>query len=1169
MVKVDSKEIPFYSLDTLDTFIRRVAVNKNTLPEYLVFDPELTLDVITKTKKTSSKNLLQLAIESPTSFAEWYSQVKPMFPKVANDDLAKIYLTFNESILESVAGSDQLVEMIIFSIQDEMEKLNIKIDSKLYDFWKKDKKEFLKKLQGKVAQIKKTDQDLIEVTRTLTTAKQVTTTPFIYDQVKIWYPIINLEKTMPEQIFNDIHPTFEAPLATINNIFKISEDISDPPVEWRTSMENILIIKVLRSNIITPLSEERNRIKEYYNDMFVMNRDNKLLIGIGAKLESHEMDTAFTMSRFKSILRTYNDFEFGEGEFESISGSVLMADIDFDKFIFADEAMINPVFSNYISVDESKKASKKRSSVFVNFFDPSRTDLGAVFISITGIRVMRNDKDIRQINDKDKTHFPLGSNFVKIKILRAQNKEAVDHSIDILSRLFSLYKNDQKNIIETYRKYIPDFATKNEEDLIIETNEKYIASDLFVSNYTRSCSNKPRLIEKDEANDLKQKGIQVIQFPKTEAEGNQHYYSCDEYVTHPYVGLRVNKLSNKDKYPYIPCCFKTDQTVRKATPYRVYYLEEELQEETAQQRIITTNKFTGYDKFGDIPKNIEKLLKIFDNSYEYLRKGVTDTKSSFLECILQITDPVINKMTEEERIEHIKNERNILARNITSVIFQSNYGENDTYIQETIKDSETYLDPERFSEFFSNHYGINIYLMKREHEKSEGHIVYPRSKWVLFTPKQESNISIIIYEHLGNESDNARYPRCELIVKWTKGTTEVLYSYSLEDPLVKGLKKLYNSYTSYSQDCNQVLIPSIDFNGTISSQYIDNYGKSRGIILDTDKGQIGLITEPLPIFETDNLISYEQLMDFTTNSKVLKKYVEKIGASFLGQNKLIYGMEKYEISFTYENYLFTAIIEKPLQGVEITSSRNISLPLSISKSFAKLHQSARYIQSLCLYCYSKSLNNNQNVNIDRAIQWTDKGIVIDPDHDLEVSSPVLNGNIVKVDSEETKNRLIYYLVLMIQRKPEYVKNYRNNIWAENFFQDVLDYDEIPNTYIFNNSELFTRKKNNYEIYNHIVSSRDDGYFFKNSKVMNDKVVLILPAKNINHAIDIASYYKFKGIVSDDTHNINTKIYNIYLYQSSENIKIKRFNGATNESQSILTFKKNGQLKFFAVIPCIC
>ena len=155
----------------------------------------------------------------------------------------------------------------------------------------------------------------------------------------------------------------------------------------------------------------------------------------------------------------------------------------------------------------------------------------------------------------------------------------------------------------------------------------------------------------------------VMVYPKEEINGIiPRNYVCD----HPkdiYPSIRDNPLSNNDIVPYLPCCYPKNHEDKPGSIYRHYYYEEELKvkEDKSQQDIIVTYKFAPKDQYGKLPEDIEKILNIFKKSdkFTFVRKGVSDSPSSFLECVVEgmYEETKFLKKNDTERREYIINTR--------------------------------------------------------------------------------------------------------------------------------------------------------------------------------------------------------------------------------------------------------------------------------------------------------------------------------------------------------------------------------------------------------------------------------------------------------------------------------------------------------------------------------
>lgn len=81
--------------------------------------------------------------------------------------------------------------------------------------------------------------------------------------------------------------------------------------------------------------------------------------------------------------------------------------------------------------------------------------------------------------------------------------------------------------------------------------------DLFINNYSRECPKLPILITEEEARTY---NIKCLEY-------HGKYYTAPPGF---YVGLKVNRLHNNDKYPYLVTVYKTDHSTNKNKPTYKY-----------------------------------------------------------------------------------------------------------------------------------------------------------------------------------------------------------------------------------------------------------------------------------------------------------------------------------------------------------------------------------------------------------------------------------------------------------------------------------------------------------------------------------------------------------------------------------------------------------------------
>ena len=96
--------------------------------------------------------------------------------------------------------------------------------------------------------------------------------------------------------------------------------------------------------------------------------------------------------------------------------------------------------------------------------------------------------------------FPYGSDYVRVKITKADNMTSVELFQNIFSKLMYIYNNQYKKIVTFYRKFLPKFGerTKRAPRLPKSLKLKDIAPEVFVKGYPPKCPKQPTIIEDEE-----------------------------------------------------------------------------------------------------------------------------------------------------------------------------------------------------------------------------------------------------------------------------------------------------------------------------------------------------------------------------------------------------------------------------------------------------------------------------------------------------------------------------------------------------------------------------------------------------------------------------------------------------------------------------------------------
>ena len=204
-----------------------------------------------------------------------------------------------------------------------------------------------------------------------------------------------------------------------------------------------------------------------------------------------------------------------------------------------------------------------------------------------------------------------------------------------------------------------------------------------------------------------------------------------------------------------------------------------------------------------------------------------------------------------------------MANNINlSLLKQELYDFSEEEIKIQLEDHTKFMDPAlyyRAIEGIFHMMNMNIFVfVPPDEDKNDdfGSLEIPRYKLFHARPKRGKGISIIIFKHLGSESDNLNYPQCELIVDCDQNNnfirkffeekmTDLLY-----DTMIETSKTIswYIDPITNEPVANVNLYSTFYFRGILGKiphgQIIDNYGKLRGLVFTYKEEEITVMFPP-------------------------------------------------------------------------------------------------------------------------------------------------------------------------------------------------------------------------------------------------------------------------------------------------------------------------------------
>jgi len=1159
MIQVNNKNFPTYDFDTEDSIVSRIAYNMKTKPIYIYkkedekhnIIAEDILEIIKKDGETNSdfnlfKNNNQSKFGKDIDFKKDIVYIWIVYNKKL-EELADI----NTIILEDIA--DRLFQEDYLNSKEEFEKV-----------WK-EKDNIKRKLNAEIENHSINVEKYGELFKFFDDIKENNVyTDFITEKFDVLFNI-NLNYTLIE-LFNKIIVNKVAPFATFKNYYKILKNFI-PSVEWSETSDEYITLKV---------NTKTGEISEYTDVLLMLTTEKKLECVFSLSIDNDVVSKEIFIDRILSCINLQK-IDYKNISENNISGVFYFPNLKFNSYVFSDLVMLDPAISTLISIDEYTKPTKKNGWLYMHY---NHINTGHISCSLLSKR--ENDKNT------DKKLFIEGEKYIRIHITKAKNKEAVLIFQKMFSKILSYYNLKYNEIVSIYKKYIPDFGEQKEIQTKSKT-KKILSDEVFIKNYSRNCSpaRKPTVISKEEKKEYKD--YEIMKFPRDENEDNkvkyksdgvnQNYYIC-ENEEYPFPGLQVNKLSNSDVFPFVPCCFKTDQKDKKGSVYRQYYFDEEVESKVKkQQNLILTDKFLDTNTFGELSQNIKKFFETLDNevNYKYIRVGVERNHTSFLSCVMfalsEQTD--ILNYEGEERVKKVLETRKILSKEqFAPGCRQSLYDVDISEIQQNIQNTEHYLEPKLYIQLLESYFSCNIFLFNSES------IVSPRFIQSYYR-KIQKGPCVFIYEHMGSESDHAKYPQCELIVKWnTTKSKDVKYVFDMKETISKSINNIFlNMNKCYV--LNKPLT-DIEFNidkNIISGQVIDSYGKSRQLYVNYKGSEICLLTSPNQPLLVPEFNRNKKLVkgDKNTVMNFIKDYRLKIVSQTVINNTLL------EINCKIGNINVSIPVNDsvPLNDLHITVQTHSKENISLLNKFNKNKKLSRYICEYMFWIFSKYVLKNKISNINDTVlrDFAKDSVILNTEHkyksDVSNRFEENNNNLTKdakliVNSEELLLRLMYVLKLYSIRDLNGLLNYHAKIYIEKYYQDITDFDIYDDQVLIEGEDSIYKliQESNIKnvLHDTVIVNQKTPYFFKNNRV-SKKILLAQNAISLKQALLIGNIWNNKhfnkGQYSKETEGPYTFI--LHSYKNSNNITSYRVKGnETLKDIHILGYKIE-EKTFFTVL----
>jgi hypothetical protein len=1175
-----------YDLDTQQSAINRLAAQLKTIPKYLYFPDGIpTMEQFYEENgNIQVEDLLEIITgdKAGYNFVQIFEQIKDKLSQQKlkiREDVFIPFVVFNKNLADAPLD---MKGVYVLMMQTELDKSNIfaneqKIE-RIWDDRERIINDFTNLIKTNLLDAK-TQKDIFK--RFTQVSKILPYTPFELERVDFEFTLNMIHVSIME-LFNHIQLNPGVPFACINNIFKILKDFI-PSDEWELYLESAIIFKVLQKTEITGI-----RLADFTDGVLsITGETGKEIVTVGMSLitSGQYLTRDKLIERFLGTIKGLGEIKLQTIKESRVNGVFYFPNHTMNKYVLSDLIMNNSLFSSMMSIDESEKASKKKESVYIHFKHPK---IGTVTANITQKISERGDPALRGKNIKEE--FKLGTNYIRIKISSANDLKSVTAFQEMFSKLLVIYDQEYQSVVDFYRIYIPDFAqvVNNPPNISQKLKLKDIAPEVFVKGYPPKCPHQPTIISDDEVADTLNKGKIVMRYPQDESEGFiPRNYVCN----HPqaiYPGLRDNPLSNRDVVPFLPCCYTKNHADRKGSIFRHYYNGEDLRIKVDgdQQDLIITNKFVPKDKYGTLPDDITKLFDIFDpkEGFMYVRKGVSDNKSSFLDCVMEGMYEETNILDyQDNRAEQLHKVRNEMANTAHAASCrQEMYDFTTKEIIDAIKDPNVFLNPKLFTAMLEERFNCNIFVFNRTNNRS-GQLALPRHLQAYYKTKKRSKC-IFVYEHMGSTSDHAQYPRCELIVRWKVGgggEDDVTYYSSYNSKVSKGVREVFNRMRkayALNIEITETNFPIHNSNVKLIEQGIDSYGKCRMLRFNYN-GEVGtLLTspiQPLAVPEVSKWVATK------LEQETALQFISELGITISGQSiardlvKELYGVfGNVQISIPVEDSI-------PIDDVP-GLDKGVSYPeneISVVENYNKYKKLARYISEYILWLFSRYLHedDSRTMDIDTIEMFFKDKVKIDADFEYGhvgkiflINSGVMDGGKLVVKSEETLKRLVYTLRIFIRRFRQKINDYYNRHVIENYYVDVADFDQHQFQVVLQGDKSVEKwileQKIKYNLNDSVQIGQLTPYFFRNSLVGN-QIYLAQNTDNVPKAIKIAETWIHSGYNPKENLDNASNLVNftLYRYIHAKDITMYKVGGTYTPLDIKMLGYKIEDMSFFTVL----
>lgn len=648
-------------------------------------------------------------------------------------------------------------------------------------------------------------------------------------------------------------------------------------------------------------SELRSAAREAFSLVIYHLDSNYLTIESPADSKKNKDNNVRAATNIQNALP---NLVIGAGKETKVKGEFNIWSMELEETSLLDMILLEPLMNVYLYVEENSEpfAFKKRlvvhyRSIYSDIIEGSTaieeayiSNSASVSVTITQ-KIAEKDEVVewRDFKDgqtkkgmlKDKTPY------LQFNITQGETQAIVEQFVQIFRLLFQHYYDTRTAIFAKYPPLVPGITTLpallNEQKASQKQDKTGVnkrsnrrttttlldlqkhAPDLFVRGYSRECQGtlQPTLLREDELQAWANANIgrQAMPFAKSAQDKPEYYFACSNDAA-PFPGLKENcKLDNREDYPYIPCCFKTDQMqAGTRSTYNNYLqgLKPNCKEGAKAEDLIKTGTILNPGRMGKLPIIIENILKRYEEDVtQIVRYGVINSVNSLLHCVcVAVADPnYLQQVKDDNKELYVTRLRAHIAATVkASLLRQEFYDSNDADIMNALTNNELFFDPALFYRAVEETFNINLYVFlppTTNVSNASGSLEVPRHKVFHTRPIRLYRNTVLVIKSDDGTSD---YPHCELIAEIDSGIDIKLFAEPMTNICYNILRDSMRTI-SWSLDKNNNNLQAranvyyhIDhlemLKAPAVSQFIDDNGKMRALTLNVQGEHITVAVIP-------------------------------------------------------------------------------------------------------------------------------------------------------------------------------------------------------------------------------------------------------------------------------------------------------------------------------------